>query len=180
MRRRYAMLFFFRICALNIKGKGYTLLELLVTLTIVSVLALSAGSALSFLKRYRDSQSLKIITMNAITQAKLAALTAGRRVTLCLSEDGMHCGVDHPRYWLSFWDEAESGVMQDPAKRLAQISLPMMEIRFDIRGMGRIAGGLVFSSETVDNATMIAYRMGQHQPLWTLTLSRLGRIREVT
>lgn len=74
------------------RGKGFTLLELLVTLTIAALLlgyALPGWTAL--MKKSQVSESVRQLTQ-AIQLARNSALAHHRMVTVCPSADGLHCG----------------------------------------------------------------------------------------
>lgn len=74
--------------------KGFTMMELLVTLAIAALLlgfAMPGWSALT--KKSQVSESVRQLTQ-AIQLARNSALARRRLVTICPSADGMRCGGD--------------------------------------------------------------------------------------
>lgn len=173
------MLFYSRTCAPSIKcSRGFTLLEVLMTLGLISVLAMLTWPALSYFNQKAEARRMEALTVQVLQKANLAALSIGKAVMVCLSEDGVNCAVSRAKYWLSFYDTAGDGVMHDDASLLQRLPIPANKIRWKINTMSAKQGGIVFSPETVGNATISAYLASKEMPLFVLTVSRLGRVRE--
>ncbi|MBU3070686.1 GspH/FimT family pseudopilin [Aestuariicella sp. G3-2] len=72
-------------------SRGFTLLELLVSLTIISILLLSALPGMSHLLNKNEADSSISTVFRAWQHARSLAATRSQRVLLCGSDDGLHC-----------------------------------------------------------------------------------------
>lgn len=86
--------------------RGFTLVELLVTIVILAILSmLGIPSFTKFLREWqRDSVSRELMT--AVQTARAEAIKSSRKVVLCPSSNGTSCanGSDWKGGWLAFVD----------------------------------------------------------------------------
>ena len=85
----------------NRQQHGFTLVELLVTLSVAMILAVGASSSFSWLL-----QETRMVTeinrfVSALRLARNEAVTHARKIVLCPSADGAHCG--NSSEWNSGW-----------------------------------------------------------------------------
>lgn len=91
------------------KSNGFTLLELLISLSIIVILLTLALSLSSDLIAYyrRDVAAKRLLS--ALNAARSAAMSQGRVATLCPSEDKKTCDGDWQHDLLIFIDVAADG-----------------------------------------------------------------------
>lgn len=93
---------------------GFTLLELLICLLIVTVLGIISIPGLHNLAERQRSDSIMRSLMDAIALGKTTAITTGEPVTLCRSRNGAECGGQWQEGVLLFTDaNADRQVNQD-------------------------------------------------------------------
>ncbi len=100
---------------------GVTLVELLVTLSVLLILSVTA---VEYLPRFVQESRMVTEVNRFITALQLArseAVKQGRRVVLCPSRDRVHCGEsrDWPHGWMLF---ASDDRERDPEEPLLQAS----------------------------------------------------------
>lgn len=159
------MLFYFRTCVPKRNNLGVTFLELLVTLVLISVMAAFAWPSLISSYQTVEAKRLQLMTVHVLNAAHLAALTQGRRVLVCLSDDGVHCSLTGKKYWLSVWKSAEV---------LSAVPLNTNAVQLHWRAMAENQGGILWAPQFVGNASVWACRSGEHLPLWEVSVSRWG------
>ncbi len=94
---------------------GSTLLEMLVTLTLLAVLTAAAAPSFSGLLQSNLAAAHAEALMTSLTLARSEAIKRNLRVTLCKSDDGASCTTegDWAQGWLVFVDRDSDGVL-DP------------------------------------------------------------------
>ena len=86
---------------------GFTLIELSITLAIITILAGVAGPAMAgFIEHQRATATAAALTTH-MQLARMAAVSRNRRAVLCPSSDGSHCtdGTDWSSGWMLFVDD---------------------------------------------------------------------------
>jgi len=85
-------------------SKAYTLIELLITLSIISILLGYALPAFSNLldKSNVDANSQRLVQV--LQLARTTAITNNRKVTLCPTETGNNCSSDWSKGYVAFTD----------------------------------------------------------------------------
>lgn len=166
------MLFCFRTCALRRNANGVTFLELLVTLVLISVVAAFSWPRFTSFYQAAEAKQLQLTTVHVLNAARLAALTQGKRVLVCLSDDGLRCAPLGKKYWLSVW---KTGA-EKPNMRAVPLNANHVQLHW--RVMAENQGGILFTPTTVGNGRVWACRAGQARPLWVLSMSRFGGVHE--
>jgi type IV fimbrial biogenesis protein FimT len=99
---------------------GYTLLELMVVVSIVGFMSLVAVPGVQDSMRRNAKESEMLDLMSAIALARSEAVTQSRPVTICRSRDGAQCaaapgGGDWSAGWIIFTDSANPAGQVDEA-----------------------------------------------------------------
>lgn len=93
---------------------GVTLIQALLAMAVLGILT---GMALPALQQTRDrlqADSLRMQLASALATARNTAITERRRITVCPTDDGVHCGRDWSRGWMLHRAATPSG--QEPAQ----------------------------------------------------------------
>ncbi len=104
--------------------KGFTLIELIVTVSIICILAGVAVPSLGTLVEHqRTSAAITSLTTH-MALARMAAISRNRRAVLCPSADGEQCepGTDWSRGWMLFLDD-DGNRKPDANEEVLQVDL---------------------------------------------------------
>lgn len=82
-------------------SRGFTLIELIVTLAVTITLACLAAPALSRLGNRSRLQVMQMELISSLNHARGLAVTSGRRTLLCPSQEGRQCG--NGLHWEGGW-----------------------------------------------------------------------------
>lgn len=159
------------------RGRGFTLVEQIVTTAIVAVLACVAAPALGHLVARNRLQIAQSDIMAALQQTRALALQARQRAMLCPTRDGRECtdGVHWETGWLIGHYRGEHTDQLDGLPLLAdggheQLNIVSTagrrRIRFQFDGS---AGG--------SNASFTVCRQGEIDGALAVTVTNAGRIR---
>ena len=131
---------------MNKNNHGFTLIELIVTLAVVSILLLTG---IPMLNQMTNNNRLVTQINNiagSLALARSEAIKRGRSITLCGSTDGATCNTDEwESGWIVFADPNNNAVF-DPA------SDTMLKI------VGKFSGGTTLRLSRSDLAGVIRYR----------------------
>lgn len=147
---------------------GVTFIEMMVTLSLVAIIAACIWPSFTSLETTAEFKRLKLTTAQVLATAHESALASGLLVKVCLSDDGMHCLPAGRKYWLIM---AEN-------QRLSVVALNAKRVRIHWRALGEQQGGILFSPDWVANASVWACVPGQPLSSWVLSVNRLGLVRE--
>ncbi|MFL9582437.1 GspH/FimT family pseudopilin [Stenotrophomonas sp. AB1(2024)] len=100
------------------RSRGFTLLELMATLLIVTVLCALALPAFSASVSRMRADMLRMQLVSVFNSARSTAITRFEPVTVCPSGDGLHCGDDWSRGWLIHRDRGSGTASPAPADAL--------------------------------------------------------------
>ena len=169
--------------------KGFTLLELIVTLAVVAIV-LTMGIP-SFQALIRDNRLIALTNefIGAMHLTRSEAIKRNHRVTLCKSADGMRCAIDggYEQGWIVFDDPNNNvDVDTDAHETVIQVfqgsstntgmtlqgNTPVRKyVSYDGMGFSRLAGGgFQAGSLTVCHAPDARY----------IVINSVGRVRTAT
>ncbi|MEE8387385.1 MAG: GspH/FimT family protein [Acidiferrobacterales bacterium] len=113
------------VSSLPVNQKGLSLLEVLVSLSIASILGVMATGAGSMLRSYTAATELNGL-MADMAYARIVAIKYRQTITICASNDGSNCnrGSAWDRGWIIFTD-ADRDRLRDPGDRLLRVQGPL-------------------------------------------------------
>jgi len=156
-------------------NNGFTLLELIISLAIMAILlglAISLNSHL--IAYYRRDVAAKTL-LSALNAARSAAMSRGRVVTLCPSEDRKTCDGDWSHRLLVFIDTAATGeVVSDDAILHVYNKLAHGQLELHAFPTSRYFRFAPNSFSDNQNGRFTFCYKGKG---WQLIVNRLGRIR---
>lgn len=166
MRPLFVMLFYSRTCATRRNRLGVTIIELMVTLSLIAVLLMLAWPRWSAFKLARDDAQLKQQLIQTILQLRLAGLNANQAVTLCPSSDGLRCETRWTSGWLAYRGEHEKLFFTQSNFSNQQLSW---------RNVYHTPVVHFEPPSFMTNGQFVCTRDGK--TVWTLTVSRFGAVR---
>lgn len=102
------------------KEKGFTLAELLVSLSITLILTVTALPAFSeFIERRKANGEVHRI-LGLLYVARSESVKRNKVVTLCQSGNGVNCGGGWQNGWLLFVDSNRNGIREDHESPLSR------------------------------------------------------------
>ena len=128
------------------QARGFTLIEVLVTLTVVGLLlAVGVPSFAEMLEELR-LQGLSNDVLQQLMLARSEAIKRNARVALCTSADGEQCTEDSPweRGWIMFHDANNSGT-REPHETVIQ-RLPALPPGWRLTGNGPVTHYVSYGS----------------------------------
>ncbi len=120
---------------MNTRNCGYTLIEIVVTLSIAVFLAGLALPGISHLRHNSDSIYDKRIFIDTLSLARSTAITQGRTITSCLSNDGLNCHRDARIYMLVFSDKNNDKTV-NPGELISQMRFIDQQATIQLRASG--------------------------------------------
>jgi len=106
------------------KAYGYTLIELLITLSIMSILISFALPGFASMLRAVQGDTVMNSVANAYQLARSTAITERKPVVLCAKADARTCGADWTRGALVFVDPNNNRIQDDGERAMADIAPP--------------------------------------------------------
>ena len=132
--------------------RGFTVIEVMITLAVAAVLLTLAAPAFMDLIAKNRLRSEVYALRGLLMEARSEALTERNNVTVCRSSDGLECTGDWSDGYIAFFDNNSDGVVDDdervvlsrtPDTRRIDIRFSGEEDRvvFNSRGNARTAAG---------------------------------------
>lgn len=169
---------------------GFTIVELLVTVSIIAILAALAFPSFAYVLRSNRVSAQANDLVGALTLARNEAITRSRGMTVCAADTRSgtpsECGsrADWQKGWMAIIDDKTSGAPDDGIKAsdilrtwagsdhntLAPLS-DVAFIRFSPRGEANVATNVTFNLKPAEKCS--------NQQRRSITLSRLGRVSAV-
>jgi type IV fimbrial biogenesis protein FimT len=111
--------------------RGFTLIELMVTLTLVAILSMLAVPSFNQIIQSTRLSSTTNELYTSFVQAKSEAVRRGKRVTVCASADGTTCSGNVAGWntgWITFVDSTRTGTLSlDPGEDVIAIGQAVSE-----------------------------------------------------
>ena len=108
----------------KLKGKGLTLMELLVTLSLVMLLVTLSAPGHSDLMQKQHAKATVMQLRKAVTMAKTQAITNNTFTTLCRSADGIACNGKWEQGVLMFLDTDGDRKLDKEHTKIAYLRFP--------------------------------------------------------
>jgi len=146
--------------------QGLTLPELLITLSLISLLAAIATPDFRRLIESNRQQALQDRLLHSLQQARARAVIEGRSVEVCASEDGEQCGADWNKGWILKAvgrEETLAAEQLSPATHRLHWQGFTQRIVFHANGQSPTGNGRFYLCQDGDLA-------------WQLVLNRQGRV----
>lgn len=152
------------------KDQGFTLVELLITVSLLAIVCSIAVPALDNLIAYNRQQALLTQVQEAIQKARSHAVLHRQTVVLCGTNDATSCSSDWSKGWLSLMETTQEvlDVTQLPTSdELRWSGFGDRRIRFRANGTSPLSNGRF-------------YQCHKQAVAWQLILSRQGRLKQGT
>lgn len=158
-------------------ARGLTLIELLMALSILSILFAMAVPSFARLGATLQDQSARQQLSSALAHARIAAVTRGARTVACPSRDGRQCSGE--RGWHHGWLVQALRTPDDPEPEILAVGMPQSDGVAILASSGRpqlrfLADGSARGS----NLTLtFCHRAQGPEAASTLVISQAGRLR---
>ncbi len=132
---------------MNKKIKGFTLVEMMITVAILAVLVGLAGPYFGELIRNNRVQTQAQVIFSALISARSEAIKRNHSVTLCKSADGSSCTTsgDWDQGWIIFADEDNDGAL-DTGEDILRVQ-ELISSGITLRATGTFASVVRFRSD---------------------------------
>tara|TARA_B100000745_G_C20066475_1_gene363988 strand:- start:322 stop:825 length:504 start_codon:yes stop_codon:yes gene_type:complete len=148
------------------KDQGFTLVELLITISLIAIVCSIAVPALDNLIAYNRQQALLTQVQDAIQKARTEAVMRRRAIALCGTSDSATCSRDWSRGWLT--------LVEGNQQILNATQIPLAdELRWSGFGDQRVL--FIENGTTRNNGRF--YQCHKQRFAWQLILSRQGRLK---
>jgi len=129
---------------LTAKNKGYTLVEMMMTMVIAAVLlGIGIPGLQNFIKNNRMiSQTNGLMT--AVKTARSEAMTQRISVVVCITDDAVNCGGTSE--YMAFTDNNGDNVVNGTDTIVHRDDLDSADISIDYTACDTCGGGIIFSS----------------------------------
>ncbi|MBV1932791.1 MAG: GspH/FimT family pseudopilin [Porticoccaceae bacterium] len=169
--------------------RGFTLLELLVTLAIASILVtLGTPSFMAVLRTNKLSGQANDF-ISSLNIARSEAVHRSSQTTMCQSADGTSCGGEWENGWIVFIDPANTGVV-NAGEEIILVNDGLDNARHTLQGNTNVNSTVVFDSRGygVGSNGQLALCFDQDgdgsgdfddQNTWVINISNTGRVRKI-
>lgn len=152
------------------RNQGFTLIELIITLSILTIAISMAVPAMVDLVARNQQQALRMQVQDTLQKARVRAVLYRQPVVLCGSEDTLSCSGNWTNGWIA-QEEASQQILHviqlATADELRWIGFGDQQIRFYENGTSPWSNGRF-------------YQCYKQRIAWQLILSRQGRLRQGT
>ncbi|MCY1292946.1 Type II transport protein GspH [compost metagenome] len=149
--------------------RGYSLLELIITLSLIFILAMAAVPAFQGLSQRHRNQALLHQLHTSLQSARADAVIRRRPLELCANNTQKGCGSDWASGWL---------IISPTEHQVLSINQPPHNLPLRWSGFGQRIRFLSDGSSPASNGRFYLCHKGELA--WQLILSRQGRARVAT
>lgn len=162
------------------KYTGFTLLEILIILSIVSIVSgFGLPSINNVLTANKISQQVNQL-VGTLAYSRSEAIKRQQRITLCQSIDNIKCDKsgDWSHGWILFIDTNRNRVVDEDEKLLHE-NKPMSQLHINFNGSGGRDGYVVYKSDgsAFPNGSFIICHPGNKDAAKALIIKHNGRLR---
>lgn len=150
------------------RNQGFTLIELIVTLSLMGVITSIAIPAVSELIEKSRQQALLRGVWSAVQNARAAAVLKRETVEICGSKDAANCASEWDDGWL---------VQSLRTKRVLHLTQLPASLGLRWKGLGK---KIRFRSNGTTPNNGKFYQCHKQKVAWQLKLNRQGRLRTAT
>ena len=147
--------------------KGFTLIELVIAMGLISILALTASYSFGpFMEKNYLNQAHQLL--HDLQYARQTAIQTKQNVTVCASDDGHQCEVLSKHYYMIYLED------QNLSKKMIKVvSLKNTELKghFSLNSLGVTFNGL---GQSLQTGSFYLEHQAHHK---RLVILRSGRIR---
>ena len=168
---------------LRLKDKddqGFSLLELMMIIAILSILTIFGSESLSHVIVHASDISLQNTLLGLIEQGEIEAQATGLPIVLCASNDHKRCASNGSDTLLLFVNPEANGAMKKSRDLLADVSIQLRNSQLFWRAVPKHRPYLLFdrafAGENV-NATLWYCHQEASSPTWAIVINREGRAR---
>jgi type IV fimbrial biogenesis protein FimT len=162
------------------KLRGFSLLEVTLSLAIITLLAAISLPALNDIYHHTQQKQLRSQLMHALELARHQALAQETSVVMCKSDQGFICSNQAKNKLLIFINPSEDGLLTDPHQLLFTLPLLTSQGTVHWRSFSSHRDYLVFSSQgTLQNDNGTFWYCANHTsfPVWAVIVNQSGRAR---
>lgn len=152
------------------KVKGFTLLELLITLAVLAIVLGLGLPAMAEWRRQAQATALRHTLVHALQYSRKQAVHLQTTITLCPGQND--CQDDWGEHILVFTDPNRNGVLDSDEQLLKAISLgdagkqltwnrSHSQLRFSRQGISGLSGTLAYCTKSHQNFGIVISRVGR-------------------
>lgn len=168
------------------RSAGFTLLELLVAMSIVAVVSAIAIPSFSYINNQRITQSQVDNLQRALAMARQTAIATNRPTIICPSGDGASCGDQDmwSRGFMIYQDSDRSETYDSSTDRLLEYIPGVKNVatrqdtshfRHSLRSNGPNDRAMFTAQGFSTDLQTFTYCNGEQRQAFTITLNRTGR-----
>lgn len=161
------------------RQSAFTLIEVLIVLIIISILSLMTVPGLQEMMQRAQDDAVRGDLMRMLNVARHEAGLRRKTVTLCKSNDLLHCGGDWSDGQIVFVDNYHDDVVRDQSQIFAvnkmKASRGVLRARFYPFYRQTVHFNSVVSAFN-DNGSFWYCHKGFPQPSWALKINRVGTV----
>jgi type IV fimbrial biogenesis protein FimT len=162
-------------------ARGFTLIELMLTLAVAAILAMIGAPAMAGLLARVSERNAESAVANVLRQARTAAVMHNTRTVVCPSRDGRHCrsGDDWQHGWIVGADADHDG-QPDPGSRVLAVAEAMPPGTRVITSSGR--GHVTFQPSGSAGGSNVRFTIchARRRDGKSVVVSNSGRVRVAT
>lgn len=154
------------------KKRGFSLLEILITITIVAILAAISVPSFENIFEHSNQKILSQQLLRAINFARSQAIALGQTVTLCKSNDQATCGGDWGSGYIIL---ANDQVLYSFSNNKFRSQLNWRAFPIYLDHLEYLSSGL----PNFQNGTFWSCPKDSGNPSWAIMMNQSGRVRVV-